>query len=102
HLLSAKNSWRLVLAHFDHCLRGRTSNLDAQFVGKVAAGLRLTFITEQGDVLGFAKSNRLSVEMAARELRHEFLARSAKRFRIDHIALAHHADDQLELFFLRL
>jgi tRNA(Ile)-lysidine synthase len=35
-------------------------------------------------------------------LRHEFLARAARRRRIPVVALAHHADDQVELFFLRL
>jgi tRNA(Ile)-lysidine synthase len=40
--------------------------------------------------------------MAARELRHKFLARIARANKIRAIALAHHADDQVELFFLRV
>jgi tRNA(Ile)-lysidine synthase len=40
--------------------------------------------------------------MAARKLRHEFFARTAKERKIRVIALAHHADDQVELFFLRI
>jgi tRNA(Ile)-lysidine synthase len=40
--------------------------------------------------------------MAGRKWRHDFLARTARRLRIPAIALAHHADDQVELFFLRL
>ncbi len=40
--------------------------------------------------------------MAARELRHKFFAQTALREKIRAIALAHHADDQVELFFLRL
>ena len=40
--------------------------------------------------------------MAARKLRHEFFARVAREQKISIIALAHHADDQVELFFLRL
>jgi tRNA(Ile)-lysidine synthase len=40
--------------------------------------------------------------MAGRKLRHDFLARTARRRRIPAIALGHHADDQVELFFLRL
>src|SRR6185436_11927319 len=43
-----------------------------------------------------------SIEMVARELRHEFFARTAKHLRVRAVALAHHADDQVELFFLRL
>jgi tRNA(Ile)-lysidine synthase len=40
--------------------------------------------------------------MAARRVRHDFLARTARQLKIPSVALAHHADDQLELFFLRL
>jgi tRNA(Ile)-lysidine synthase len=40
--------------------------------------------------------------MAARKLRHDFFARMAKERKIRVIALAHHADDQVELFFLRV
>ncbi len=40
--------------------------------------------------------------MAARKLRHEFFAGAARRQNISTVALAHHADDQVELFFLRL
>ena len=40
--------------------------------------------------------------MAARKLRHEFYARTARERNISAVALAHHADDQVELFFLRL
>ncbi len=39
--------------------------------------------------------------MAARQLRHEFLARAARARRCPVVALAHHGDDQVELFFLR-
>jgi tRNA(Ile)-lysidine synthase len=49
-----------------------------------------------------AARKKISVEMAARELRHAFLARAARRLKFSRIALAHHADDQVELFFLRL
>ena len=54
------------------------------------------------DVKKLAHAGKLSLEMAARKARHEFLAQTASRLKISHIALAHHADDQVELFFLRL
>src|SRR5580698_1300087 len=40
--------------------------------------------------------------MAARKLRHEFFVKAARERKVETIALAHHADDQVELFFLRL
>ena len=41
------------------------------------------------------------VSAAARQLRHDFFARLARRLSAV-VALAHHADDQIETFFLRL
>lgn len=51
---------------------------------------------------GLRRARGESLEMSARSARHEFLARTAARLGLDRIALAHHADDQLEQFFLRL
>jgi tRNA(Ile)-lysidine synthase len=102
HTLSTARAWRLTVAHFDHRLRGEASRADARFVGRVAASLDLEFIHESADVAGFAREAQLSVEMAARILRHRFLVRTARAAGGATVALAHHADDQVELFFLRL
>ena len=102
HQLSKTYGWKITLAHFNHQLRGRRSDADETLVKKTADKLKLKFVAGSGDVKKFAQHNKLSVEMAARKLRHEFLARTAKRLRIETVALAHHADDQVELFFLRL
>ena len=100
--LSKKSRWKISVGHFNHQLRGRSSNADEKFVRKTATALKLPVFVEQADVKSFAKKSRLSVEMAARKLRHEFFARAARQQKISTIALAHHADDQVELFFLRL
>jgi len=100
--LSARHRWQLVIAHFNHRLRGRASDTDERLVRKTAAALELPIVVERAAVKLFAKKTKLSIEMAARELRHDFLARVANRRKIKTIALAHHADDQVELFFLRL
>ncbi len=102
HELAPKHHWQLTVAHLNHQLRGRSSAADERLVRRTAQGLRLPGVVEQGDVRQLARAQKLSLEMAARELRHEFLARAARQRRIPSIALAHHADDQLELFFLRL
>jgi tRNA(Ile)-lysidine synthase len=92
----------LVVAHFNHGLRGPASDGDELFVRQTAKRLGLKFKTGSGDVRALARSRGISVEMAARQLRHEFLASTAKALGIQRVALAHHADDQVELFFLRL
>ena len=100
--LAGKHGWMLAAAHFNHLLRGVSSDADAEFVRLAAARLGLKFISEQRDVQQFAHAHKLSVEMAARKLRHDFLARTCLTLGIKTMALAHHADDQVELFFLRM
>jgi tRNA(Ile)-lysidine synthase len=102
HGLGAKHGWQLTVAHLNHRLRGAASEADERLVRRTAKRLGLPIRVERADVRRFARSHRLSLEMAARRLRHEFLARTAAQLGISSIALAHHADDQVELFFLRL
>ena len=102
HKLSSRHRWRLTVAHFNHQLRGRSSNADEELVRQTAAAMRLSFIAGRANVKEFAQKSKMSVEMAARKLRHDFFARTAKERKTRVIALAHHADDQVELFFLRV
>ncbi len=62
----------------------------------------LPLVVGRAAVKELARKQKLSLEMAGRGLRHGFLARTARQRHIPTVALAHHADDQLELFFLRL
>lgn len=100
--LSAKHRWKLVVAHFNHQLRGAIADADARFVSAVTRKLGLRFESASEDVKEHAQREKLSMEMAARKLRHDFLARTAQKLKARCIALAHHADDQVELFFVRL
>ena len=102
HALAKGNNWKLTVAHLNHQLRGRSSDADERLVARTAKALRIPIVSERRDVKKIARTGKLSLEMAARKARHEFLAQTAARLRISHIALAHHADDQVELFFLRL
>ena len=102
HELAEKHSWKLTVAHFNHQLRGRSSDADERLVRRTAEQLKLPFVCGRADVRKFARAEKVSIEMAARKLRHDFFARAALARSISTVALAHHADDQLELFFLRL
>jgi tRNA(Ile)-lysidine synthase len=102
HELAPRHGWQLTVAHLNHQLRGPSSDADERLVRRTARRLGLPVRIEQSDVRRIAWTHHLSLEMAAREVRHEFLARTAAQLTIPSIALAHHADDQLELFFLRL
>ncbi|WCJ61052.1 tRNA lysidine(34) synthetase TilS [Fontisphaera persica] len=100
--LAPAHRWRLLVAHFNHRLRGRASGADARFVALTAQRLGLPLRVEAAEVQAIAQRERLSLEMAARQARHAFFARAAKHAGAQKILLAHHANDQVELFFVRL
>ncbi|MCX6896798.1 MAG: tRNA lysidine(34) synthetase TilS [Verrucomicrobia bacterium] len=102
HALAPAHGWRLTAAHFNHQLRGRSSDADERLVRVTAKKLSVPFVARRADVRRFAVAKKISIEMAARELRHGFLARTAQARKCSAVVLAHHADDQVELFFLRL
>lgn len=102
HGLAVRHHWRLSVAHYNHRLRGRSSDADQRLVQRTAKALGLRFAGGAGNVRAFARKRGDSLEMAARTLRHQFLARTATRLDCRVIALAHHRDDQAELVLLRL
>ncbi len=99
--LSKTSRLELIVAHANHQLRAE-ANADVLFVQSLATKFGLRHVTDCLPVCEEMARTRESVEMTARRLRHGFLARVALESDARHIALAHHADDQAELFFLRL
>jgi tRNA(Ile)-lysidine synthase len=92
----------LAVAHFDHGLRGEASREDCRFVADLARDLELPIYAGEGDVRGLAQAKKISLQMAARRLRLDFLEKMRRDHAYDQVALGHTADDQVELFFLRL
>lgn len=81
----------LIAAHYDHALQ-ESSQLVAGHAQRVCDALGVELITERR-AASLAKG---SVQAAARELRYDFLERSATRAGAKKIALAHTADDVVE------
>ena len=93
----------IAAAHFNHHLRGAASDRDERFVRDWCAAHDIPFVSGDGDVKGFALSEGLSVEEAARELRYAFLRREAAKLGPRaRIYTAHHADDQAETVLFNL
>jgi len=99
--LSARKGFALTVAHLDHAIR-LESREDAQFVSNLCQQWELPLTVERCNVPALARQKRLSLEMAGREARREFLLRTAQEQGADFIVLAHHRDDQAETFLLRL
>ncbi len=79
----------LVVAHFNHGLRGHESDGDQRFVAELAGRLGVAFHTAQA---GGGKSDEASL----RSTRMAFLVATAKATGCRYLALAHSADDNVE------
>ncbi len=95
-------SINITALHINHNLRGEESLRDLDFARKFASNLSVDFLSESIDVLTFAEENKLSVEMAARELRYKAFYDTLKRISADKIAVAHNRNDLAETVLLRL
>ncbi len=91
----------VVVAHLDHGLRPQAA-AEARFVRGVAETLGLPFAHAAVDTAAFASQNGFSIEEAARELRYRFLFEQAKIYQAQAVAVAHHADDQVETVVMHL
>jgi tRNA(Ile)-lysidine synthase len=100
--LAPMEQWILTAAHCHHGLRGESADLDESLVEKTCRKLDVAFQGCRVDVRKSAKETGESLEMAARRLRHAFLAAAAHQTGTSRVVLAHHADDQAELVLLRL
>jgi tRNA(Ile)-lysidine synthase len=90
------------LVHFNHQLRGASSDADEQFCREMAARLGLAFEAGRGDVRAEARRGGLSVEDAGRRLRYRYLAEARSRLGASHVAVGHTRDDQAETVLLNL
>lgn len=95
-------SFRLIVAHLNHLLRGSQSHADEQLVKKLAADYGLPCEVAQADVRQLAQTKHLSLEEAGRLARYSFFEQVRQRHHAVAIAVAHHADDQAETLLLRL
>jgi tRNA(Ile)-lysidine synthase len=96
HVLASLGWKKLVVAHFNHGMRGRESGQDATFVRQLAKRLQLRCEVVREDIAAYANAQKLSVETAARQRRDEFFQRLCKTYRTRLVFLAHHLEDNAE------
>ena len=92
----------LGVAHCNFKLRGAHSDADLSFVETIAGNLGVPVFTTVFDTKTYAKTQGISTQVAARELRYEWFYSTARANGYDRIATGHHADDDLETFFINL
>lgn len=90
------------IAHCNFKLRGRESDRDQRFVKELAARLGVRFYSKSFPTALYAREHRLSIQMAARELRYLWFDELLIRENVDFVATAHHLDDQMETVMINL
>ncbi len=93
---------RFALAHCNFHLRGEESDSDEALVEEWAKSHGIIFIKKDFDTLGYAASNGVSVEMAARELRYAWFAEVCREQGFSALAVAHNANDNAETMILNM
>lgn len=89
------------VAHVDHGLRGAASDGDRNFLEQYCKENTIPFVVHHVNVRAGMEANGSSVQMAARELRLEWFNRLVLEGPRK-LAMAHHADDSVETFFMGL
>lgn len=93
---------RLTAAHLNHGIRGADADADAALCRRLCDRLGIPLIEGYADVPGIARQSGRGLEAAAREARYRFLREARLCCGADHIALAHHLDDQAETVLMHL
>ncbi|MBQ2482502.1 MAG: tRNA lysidine(34) synthetase TilS [Bacteroidales bacterium] len=93
---------RIGVAHVNFHLRGEDSNHDQEFVRNLSLRYGFEFYTADFDTLAYASAHKLSVEVAARELRYNWFCDIAAKHGFDLLLTAHNANDNAETLLLNL
>ncbi len=101
HLLM-QLGYNCIAAHCNFHLRGEDSNRDAAFVSKWCAENGIPLFTIEFNTEEYAATNKISIEMAARELRYNWFEKLRVEQNADVVGIAHHKDDSVETILINL
>ena len=91
--------------HAVHCnfhLRGEESDRDERFCEQLCQQKNIPFHRIHFDTLTYAEAHKISVEMAARELRYRYFEQLRKDIGAEGVCVAHHRDDTVETVLMNL
>ena len=91
---------KIYLAHCNFNLREKESEEDAFFVKLYAERNKLKLFSTSFDTKAFASDSKLSIQVAARQLRYIWFLELLVENDLDYVLTAHHADDNLETFLI--
>src|SRR5688500_8002227 len=90
------------VVHCNFQLRGKESAADEELVRKTCEVLNIPFFVKGFDTATHATTHKLSVQMAARELRYDYFHHLLETEDYDLMATAHHFNDTIESTLLNL
>ena len=100
--LCATAGYRIGVAHCNFGLRGAESDADEALVAATAARHGVPYYARRFDTAAEMERTGESMEMTARRLRYAWFRELCTAEGYTAIAVAHHADDSVETFFINL
>ncbi len=97
-----KLGYRAIACHCNFMLRGEESFRDRNHAVRIAEQLGVPFYERTFDTEHHARNVRISIEMAARQLRYMWFELMRQQFGAQAVAVAHHKDDNAETLLLNL
>lgn len=94
--------YALTAVHCNFHLRGEESDRDEQFVRDFCQQQEIPLYVKDFQTEEYAKEKKISIEMAARELRYAYFHELMKSTKISVLAVAHHQNDQAETLLINL
>ena len=94
--------YKVEAVHCNFKLRGEESFRDEIFCENLCREHGVTFHTVHFDTAEYASLHKLSIEMAARELRYNHFEKLRNDLDMDGICVAHHKDDNVETMLINL
>lgn len=91
-----------VIAHCNFHLRMEESDRDEEFVRELSKTLKIPCYIVDFETTKYANEHKISIEMAARDLRYNWFNELLEKLGAQAIAVAHHADDSIETMFMNL
>tara|TARA_B100000900_G_scaffold416275_1_gene450907 strand:- start:2106 stop:3413 length:1308 start_codon:yes stop_codon:yes gene_type:complete len=97
-----KLDYHIELAHCNFQLRGRESIEDEEFITSLAEKYNVNLYLKRFNTNEYAKTNQVSIQVAARNLRYDWFEKLLKKYNLNKIVIAHNNDDKIETFFINL
>ncbi|MDC0479279.1 tRNA lysidine(34) synthetase TilS [Flavobacteriaceae bacterium] len=100
--LCLKSGLRPAVAHCNFQLRGSESDRDAEWITNLSERKGLECHTQTFGTQVYALKKKLSIQVAARDLRYHWFESLSQQKGYDLILTAHHGDDALETFMINV